>query len=104
MVKVTADNFDTEVLQAGKVAVVDFWAEWCGPCRMFAPTFEEVSKELEDRVVFAKLNVDEAESIAVKYKVMTIPTVMIFKNGAPAKKSVGVLNKADLSELIKSVL
>lgn len=104
MVYVTKDNFDSEVLNAGKPAIVDFWAEWCGPCRMFGPIFEELAGEMGDKVVFAKLNVDEAQELAQQYKVMTIPTVMIFKDGAPVKKSVGVLNKVELKSLLESVL
>ncbi len=104
MLHVTAENFEAEVLQAGKVAVVDFWATWCGPCRMFAPTFESVSSEMQEQAVFAKVDVDEAESIARRYRVQSIPTVMIFKDGEPVKKSVGALSRTDLKQLVESVL
>ena len=77
IVTATSQNFQTEVLGA-ELAVVDFWASWCGPCKMFGPIFEDVSKQVSG-VVFAKLNVDDAEDIASQYKVMSIPTVVVFK-------------------------
>ncbi len=77
IVTATSQNFQTEVLGA-ELAVVDFWAPWCGPCKMFGPIFEDVSKQVSG-VVFAKLNVDDAEDIASQYKVMSIPTVVVFK-------------------------
>ncbi|MGI6664004.1 MAG: thioredoxin [Christensenellaceae bacterium] len=104
MLEATVANFEQDILNAGKPAIIDFWAEWCGPCRMFGPIFEEVAAEMGDKVVFAKLNVDEQEELARQYKVMTIPTVMLFKDGGAVKKSVGVLNKVELKELIESVL
>lgn len=100
IVTATSQNFQTEVLGA-ELAVVDFWASWCGPCKMFGPIFEDVSKQVSD-VVFAKLNVDEAEDIASQYKVMSIPTVVVFKNGQAVRKSVGVLSAAELKELIEA--
>lgn len=100
IVTATSQNFQTEVLGA-ELAVVDFWASWCGPCKMFGPIFEDVSKQVSG-VVFAKLNVDDAEDIASQYKVMSIPTVVVFKNGQAVRKSVGVLSAAELKELIEA--
>ena len=100
IVTATSQNFQTEVLGA-ELAVVDFWASWCGPCKMFGPIFEDVSKQVSG-VVFAKLNVDDAEDIASHYKVMSIPTVVVFKNGQAVRKSVGVLSAAELKELIEA--
>ena len=100
IVTATSQNFQAEVLGA-ELAVVDFWASWCGPCKMFGPIFEDVSKQVEG-VVFAKLNVDEAEDVASQYKVMSIPTVIVFKNGQAVRKSVGVLSAAELKELIQA--
>ena len=100
IVTATSDNFQQEVLGAD-LAVVDFWASWCGPCKMFGPIFEDVAKQVEG-VVFAKLNVDEAQDLASQYKVMSIPTVIVFKNGQAVRKSVGVLSAAELKELIQA--
>ena len=99
IVDVTDATFDTEVLEADKPTVVDFWAPWCGPCRVVSPVLEQINAERDDlRVV--KLNVDENPSTAVRYEILSIPTMILFKNGQIAKKVVGALPKARLeSEL-----
>ena len=99
-VTVSSENFQTEVLQA-ELAVVDFWASWCGPCKMFGPIFEEVAEQMEG-VTFAKLNVDDVPDLASQYKVMSIPTVILFKNGQAVRKSLGVISAAELKEMIEA--
>lgn len=98
--KLTSDNFKTEVLESEVPVLVDFWAEWCGPCRMVLPIVEELSEELTD-VKVGKVNVDEQPDLAMAYKIMTIPTLMVFKNGEVANKAIGAMSKAEILELLK---
>jgi len=100
-IELTTENFEEKVLQSKIPVAVDFWAEWCMPCRMFAPVFEEVSEELEGAVVFGKINVDNQPDLAQKYKIMTIPTVLLFKGGEPVDKSVGGMTKDQLVQFLK---
>lgn len=99
--KFTTANFENEVLQADKTVLVDFYADWCGPCRMMRPVVEQLAEELADIAYVGKLNVDDNEEIAAKYGVMTIPTLMVFKNGQPAGKLIGVQPKETVEKLIK---
>ena len=99
-VKVDKNNFKTDVLNARKPVVVDFWAEWCGPCKMIAPSLEEIAKELGAKVKVAKLNIDENPELAAQYGVRSIPTLMIFKGGEVADIKVGALPKTALSHWI----
>lgn len=99
---VTDDSFEADVLKASEPVVVDFWAEWCGPCKMIAPALEEISDELAGQVKVAKLNVDENQNIAIKYGVRSIPTLILFKNGEPVATQVGAAPKNKLSDWIKS--
>jgi len=96
----TADTWESEVLQADKSVLVDFWAQWCGPCRMISPVIEELANEYADKVIIGKLNVDEQGEVAEKYGVMSIPTLMLFKNGQVIQKMVGFRGKPDLVKLI----
>ena len=82
--KVTDQSFDADVLNSATPVVVDFWAEWCGPCRMIAPALDEIATELEGKMTVAKLNIDENNQTAIKYGVRSIPTLIVFKNGQPA--------------------
>jgi thioredoxin 1 len=92
---VTDNNFQAEVLESDTPVLVDFWAPWCGPCRIIAPSLEELNEEIENlRVV--KLNVDENQQTAAQYEVMSIPTLIVFKNGQPAKKIIGAMPKKRL--------
>ena len=102
--KVSDTDFETEVLQSGQPVVVDFWAEWCGPCRMIAPALEEISGALGDKVKIVKLNVDENPATASKYGIMSIPTLMLFKNGELASRQVGAAPKAKLEQWITTAV
>lgn len=102
-VTITNQNLE-QVLKSSSVVVVDFWATWCGPCRMLAPTVEEVSELMEGKAVVAKCNVDEAREVALKYRIMSIPTLIYFKNGEVVDKTVGVVSKDDIVSKINSLL
>jgi thioredoxin 1 len=100
--KVSDADFETEVLKATEPVVVDFWAEWCGPCRMIAPALEEIAGTLGSKVKIVKLNVDESPQTAQKYGIMSIPTLMLFKNGELASRQVGAAPKQKLEQWITS--
>lgn len=103
-IEVNDINFDQIVLQAKTPVLVDFWAAWCGPCRMVAPIVEELASEYEGRVSFAKLDVDQNPKIASQYGIMSIPTLLIFKNGAPVSNIIGFRPKADLKRGLDAAL
>ena len=94
----TTDTFDELVGAADGPVLVDFWAEWCGPCKMIAPILDEIADEQGDKISIAKVNVDEANEIALRYQVMSIPTLLVFKDGEVAKRMVGASGKAKLLE------
>jgi thioredoxin 1 len=95
--KVTEQNFDTDVLQSDQAVLVDFWAEWCGPCHAIAPVLDQIAEERSDLTV-VKLNIDEEPAIAQRYGVMSIPTLILFKDGEPAAAAVGAMPKSMLEE------
>ena len=97
-IKLTTQNFENEVLKADKPVLVDFWAEWCGPCKMLSPVISEIAEEYEGKIKVAKLNIDEETALAVKYGIVSIPTVLLFENGEIVKKSVGYAPKESLVE------
>ena len=102
--EVNDGNFAQMVLQSKTPVLVDFWAAWCGPCRMVAPIVEELAKEYEGKISFAKVDVDQNPKMASQYGIMSIPTLLIFKNGAPISNIVGVRPKADLKKNLDAVL
>ena len=102
-IEINETNFKEVIFKYDNV-VVDFWAEWCGPCRMIAPIIDELAKEYAGKVVFAKLNVDEAENIAIEYGISAIPTLMFFKKGKPVDMMVGVHPKSEIKRWIDNIL
>ena len=96
----TAENFEQEVLKSDKPVLVDFWATWCGPCRMMGPVVEELAKEYEGSVKVGKLDIDENSDIAGQYGVMSVPTFLVFKNGQVAAKVVGAVPKEELKAAV----
>lgn len=103
-VKITTENFNETVLESKAPVLVDFWAEWCGPCRMIGPTIEELSTEYEGTAVIGKVNVDEQPQLASQFSVMSIPTLLLFKDGKVVNKMVGAKGKDALKELIDQAL
>ena len=101
---VTDTSFQADVIDADKPVLVDFWAEWCGPCKMNGPALEEISEELADQVIIAKINIDENPDAPGKYGVRGIPTMILFKNGEAAATKVGAAPKSALKGWIESVL
>ena len=104
VVTLTAQNFDAEVLKSTVPVLVDFWAEWCGPCKMIAPLIGELASEYEGKVKFAKLNIDEENALTAEYGVRAIPTLLIFKYGEVADQMVGLKSKRDLKASLDRVL
>lgn len=103
VIEITDENFKSEVLESDKPVLVDFWAEWCQPCKMLAPTIEEVAEEFSNSVKVGKLDTDKNRDTSVEYKITAIPTVMIFKNGEVAKKFVGLTSKGDLQNALNEL-
>ena len=100
--EVTDATFETDVLQSAKPVVVDFWAEWCGPCRMIAPALEEISRELGEKVTITKLNIDENPDTPGRYGVRGIPTMLLFKDGQPIAQKVGAAPRSQIQQWLES--
>ena len=98
---ITKENFEKEILKSEVPVVVDFWAAWCGPCKALAPRLEEADSRLNSKVKIAKINIDEEEELAAQFRVMSIPTLLLFKNGTPVEKSVGLVSTEELLEFAK---
>ncbi len=100
IVNVTDENFESEVLQSPIPVLVDFWAEWCGPCRMLAPTLAEIATEFQGKLLVAKVNVDDSKEAPAKYGIRGIPTLILFKNGSVHTTKVGLLSKTQLQDFL----
>ncbi|KAB0583511.1 thioredoxin TrxA [Ideonella dechloratans] len=101
---ITDASFEADVLKSGKPVLVDYWAEWCGPCKMIAPILDETAKEYGERLQIAKMNVDENRDVPAKFGIRGIPTLMLFKDGQLAATKVGALSKAQLAQFLESHL
>ncbi len=102
--QVSSDSFESDVLKSESPVLVDYWAEWCGPCKMIAPILDEVSRDYADKLEVAKVNVDENQEIASRYGIRGIPTLMLFRNGAVVATKVGALSKSQLTAFLDSNL
>ena len=100
----TADNFETEVIQSAQPVLVDFWAEWCGPCRQIAPAVDELAAEYEGRAVVGKVNIDHHPAIATQYGIRSIPNLLVFSDGKVQQQIVGAVGKGEISEAINKLL
>ena len=104
MAKIATNTSFDELLQSEKLVIVDFWATWCGPCRMLSPLLDEVEAEMEDKVEVVKVNVDDADEIAMRFRIMSIPTLLFFKNGEMVDRTVGAMPKSALVDKINANL
>jgi len=100
VLELTRDNFEQEVIASGKLFLVDFWAEWCGPCRAVAPIIDELANDYEGKIVVGKVNVDNEGALAEKYRIMSIPTIMIFKDGKMVERLVGARGAQEFKSII----
>ena len=100
-IKISSENFEKEVLNSNQTVLIDFYADWCGPCKMMAPTIEKLAEELQGKVKVGKINVDENQELAMQYNIMSIPTIIIFKDGKESKRLVGLRDKNELLNELK---
>ena len=100
IVEITQDNFEAEVTQSKLPVLVDFWASWCGPCRMLSPVVDELAEQYDGKVKFGKVNVDEQPRLAMNFSVQSIPTLLLFRDGKAVNKSIGVAPKASIEQML----
>ena len=100
VISLNEKNFDEEVLRSDKPVLIDFWASWCGPCKMMSPVIDAIAEEMREKVKVCKINIDEEQNLAVKYNVMSIPTFIVIKDGKEVSRSVGVQDKAEIIGMI----
>jgi thioredoxin 1 len=103
-ITVTKGNFDSEVVKSAVPVVADFWAEWCGPCRMIGPVLRDLAKEYKDRIKIAKINVDQEPELAMQYNVASIPTLLFFSKGQVVKQQIGAVPRQALEKILKEIL
>lgn len=101
VINLNEKNFEEEVVKSDKVVLIDFWASWCGPCRMMSPVIDQISEEVGDSAKVCKINIDEQQNLAVKYNVMSIPTFVVLKNGKEVGRTVGVQDKQEIIKMLK---
>lgn len=101
VIELNEKNFEEEVVSSDKTVLIDFWASWCGPCRMMSPVIDQIAEEVGENIKVCKVNIDEEQSLALKYNVMSIPTFIVMKNGEETGRSVGVQDKSEIMNLIK---
>lgn len=101
VISLNEKNFEEEVLKTEKTVLIDFWASWCGPCKMMSPVIDKIAEEMQDKVKVCKINIDEEQNLAVKYNVMSIPTFIVLKNGKEVGRSVGVQDKSEILAMIR---
>ncbi|MBQ9186060.1 MAG: thioredoxin [Bacteroidales bacterium] len=104
MAKVATNNNFAEILATDKPVMVDFWAVWCGPCRMLSPTVDDIATKYADKIEVAKCNVDDCQDIAIKYGIRSIPTLIFFKNGEPVQRTVGVVSASEIERILESLI
>jgi len=104
MINLTQENFEKEVLQSAKPVLVDFWAEWCGPCKMLTPILDELAQEYDGRITIGKVNIDDHQELAAQYGIRSIPTLLLFQNGQVADQIVGLRSKRDLKASFDRVM
>ena len=101
VITINKNNFEEEVLKSEKIVLIDFWASWCGPCRMMSPVIDKIAEEMGENIKVGKINIDEEKELAIKYDVMSIPTFIVFKNGNEVGRSVGVQDKEEIKNMLK---
>ena len=101
VINLSEKNFEEEVLKSDKTVLIDFWASWCGPCKMMSPVVDQIAEEMNDTVKVGKVNIDEEQSLAVRYNVMSIPTFVVIKNGKEVGRTIGVQDKEEIKSMLK---